>query len=396
MLFTDNAREWMSIMNRLGKLIQLFAAKSANIEADKSCEGQIHRAGILTDYEIQKYKLIPDIATDCLKGATYNLRLGEGHYVFTKPDEEKRRIWSTGLITRFKDKHEPGIWSAVWLDRAKNKIEEINKFNPPFSYAECLTIEPFSAALIQLKETVDTRSCIENHDVLICGRFDLRLSLVAKGLISQQATQVEPKYKGKLFCYLFNQTAEQIRLYYEEEIATIEFSYVSCAIHRMPEEKEALLERIEKSHSKYLKADGSNDPKIFCTKHGIEDVRYFGQNVDSDRRLPDRGSSFNSYIDKRVDDTVRTELDSKLKRIFGYAITSIGIISIIISFFVWQFGNDWAGRHFREKLENIFTKYWQESAPDRDKALREEINKKIDEELKKRNFKQRGQVINEK
>jgi len=345
--------------------------------ADGSAEGQIYQAGILTDYEMQQYKLILDIAPRGLKGANYNLRLGEGHYVFMKAKKKK-----------------PGRWSTVWLDQSRDKLEERNKLNPPFKYAECLIIDPFSAALIQLKEIVDTRTCIENHDLLICGRFDLKLSMVAKGLISQQATQVEPNYKGKLFCYLFNQTAGPIRLNYEEEIATIEFSYVSCAIHDTPAKKSALIQKsIVSSHAKYQKKDGHNGLRLFCTEYGIDDVRYFGPNVDGDRKLPDHGSSFTDYIDRKINDTVNTKLIKKLGVILGVIIALIAATS----FLGVLFGSDWAGRYFRGKAEDGFAQYWKVSAPDRDKLLREEINKTIDEELRKRNLlKQRGQLNHDK
>lgn len=362
--------------------------------ADDLCEGQIHRAGILTDYEIQQYKLIPDIAPECLKGATYNLRLGEGHYVFIRPEKKKTDGWPSAWIDQFRRKHELGNWSTVWLDQTRDKLEEKNKLNPQFKYAESLIIDPFSAALIQLKETVDTRSCINDHDLLVCGRFDLRLSMVAKGLISQQATQVEPNYKGKLFCYLFNQTAGPIILNYEEEIATIEFSYVSCAIHNTPAEKKDLLQRlIDSSRIKYQKKDGSNSAKIFCTEHGIDDVRYFGPNVDGDRKLPNHGSSFTDYIDNQVDDVVAEKLSKQLNKYLKILIGSVVVFTVLVALF----GNDWAGRYFRGKAKDEFTTYWKENTIDRDKILREEINKKIDTELKKRNIlKQRGQPKNEK
>ena len=64
---------------------------------------------------------------------------------------------------------------------------------------------------------------------MIVGRFDLKIKAIYKGLISQQATQVEPCYKGKLYCFIHNLTAKEIRLQREEAIATIEFSYAGAS-----------------------------------------------------------------------------------------------------------------------------------------------------------------------
>jgi len=321
----------------------------------------VHRAGILTDYEIQKYKLISNIAADGLKGTTYNLRLGEGHYVFAQAEADK-----------------PRCWTPVWLNQSEEARKESNKHNPQFEYAEYLTVEPFSAAIIQLKEIVDTKTCIASHDLLICGRFDLRLAMVAKGLISQQATQVEPNYKGKLFCYLFNQTAVPIKLKYLDEIATIEFSYVSCAIHNSPDEKRSLLEKSnESSRKKYQTTDGK--AIMFCTPDGIDDVRYFATVIGGDSKLSDRGSSINDYVDKAAGIVVKKELSDLENKWVKRVIKTIGVFTVI----VLLFGNNVIERYLIYKAEDAFKLYFKESTSDRGPFLQKEINKEIDDEMKK-------------
>jgi deoxycytidine triphosphate deaminase len=374
---------------------------------ETTCTGYSHRAGILTDYEIIQYELIKDIIrnadgnilhegkppSEYLKGTSYNLRLGEGHYVFTK-DENKGQ----------------GGWSRVWISPFGVHLEQSNRINPTFVQKDYLRIEPFSSALIQLKETVDTRTCVEKNDLLICGRFDLRLTMVTKGLISQQATQVEPNYRGKLFCYLFNQTGDAIDLKYEEEIATIEFYYVSCAIHCNPEEKKSLLDKIDKNHknNKYQYETGADkfETKVFCNEHGIDDVRYFGRKEDGDRQLPNHGGLFHfhnefenqkkqlntDFANLKLDhqelmaavkpesllgsaqELLKREIDAKLL-VFGklpqWIITAITVVVALIVLF---FGN----RVYVNNLDELKNKYSSSL-----ETVKKDFEKKMDDELSK-------------
>ena len=164
-----------------------------------ACNG--HIGGLLSKYEINKYGLIDphELNQSCLKGTSYDLRLGDRHYVY-KMDKKK--------------------WIPVFIGDERSFVEA-NKVWPPFERTPSLKIDSFGSALIQLKETIDTLSCIENNGVVITGRFDLKLKIVAKGLFSQQATQVEPYSRGKLYCYLFNLTPNIVELSYEERISTI-------------------------------------------------------------------------------------------------------------------------------------------------------------------------------
>ena len=239
-------------------------------EGDKGvCNGS--PTGLLTASEITKYGLIEEgFHESCLQITSYDLRVGEGHMVYEA---------------------DKGKWSAQWI---KPDIIHCDSKNPPFDpIGDRLVIPCYGMALIQLRETVDLRSCMEDKDypVMICGHFDLKLSRVKEGVISQQATQVEPGYKGKLFCYLFNQSGEDIYLSYTDinnaKIATIEFQYVSCVSQCDGKTKKQLLAELEKEHEKY-----SSSP--FCTDHGIMDVRFFDGSLPKNAGL--------SVISKRLDE----------------------------------------------------------------------------------------------
>ena len=75
---------------------------------------------------------------------------------------------------------------------------------PDGTRSRTLTIPRFGSALIQLQQIINTYDIAYEKKILIVGRFDLKLSRVHEGLISQQATQVEPCYYGKLFCFIHN------------------------------------------------------------------------------------------------------------------------------------------------------------------------------------------------
>lgn len=57
----------------------------------------------------------------------------------------------------------------------------------------------------------------------IAGRFDLTVSMFCKGLILSNGPQVDPGFKGILFCLLFNTSNEKIELKKGTHYATIEF-----------------------------------------------------------------------------------------------------------------------------------------------------------------------------
>ena len=212
------------------------------------CKG--HRTGLLTRDEIKQYGIIKNLnEKECLQITSYDLRLGEGHMVYDSADRK---------------------WLAKWVSDTPSPKDG----NPPYlCEGSNIVIPRFGMALIQLRETIDLLSCIENtvQPVMICGHFDLKLSRVREGLISQQATQVEPGYQGKLFCYLFNQTGDDITLAYADisnsKIVTIEFQYVSCISQCDASIGQQFLKTLKKEHAKY------SPP--YCNPHGINDVRYF-------------------------------------------------------------------------------------------------------------------------
>lgn len=225
--------------------------------------GVNNSGGVLHSQEISRLHLISDMDPESLKEASYDLRLGEAHYVFNKDSSKGEGGWFSCYIGSDKEGFNKG-------DGNGNLFEAID----PNDRMK-LVIPPFGSAFVQLHETVDTLTALEKHNELVVGRFDLRLSMVHKGLISQQATQVEPMYKGRLFCFVHNLSNSEVRISYLERFATIEFERV--AFENAHEKESRLLElKSRKKVSKYA-------TRFHCTENGIEDIRYFATHIP----LPD-------------------------------------------------------------------------------------------------------------
>lgn len=315
-------------------------------ENDMSCFIKI--AGTLTGEEIKKHQLIcpePNSSEDCYQATTYDLTLGEGHYIYNGSNSG--------------EKHK---WELIYIGASDTRLKELNENSAAEQYhrldgdrPQTLSIPPYGSAFVQLNETVDTYTVAKEKHLLVVGRFDLKLSNVHQGLISQQATQVEPCYRGKLFCFIHNLSNQSIQLKYGQKMATIEFSYVSCFCNS-EKRKEIIDSLIEKNKKKYNKQ--------YCSQTGINDVRYF----HSEEQLPDDCGLLG--LDKKVeecldlDDTIERMAKNVQKRIdkgTKWIPVIVAIISAVATILVGTFG--WAKK---EEIDNL-------------KSVVETQNEKIDE-----------------
>ncbi|VFQ42408.1 dCTP deaminase domain-containing protein [Desulfoluna butyratoxydans] len=291
-----------------------------------SCSG--NRSGLLVGREIEKHKIIKcedfeECKGECLQDASYDLRLGEGHYIYS---EEKK------------------TWEAIFIGDNLNECDD--EIEPHFKrqYLDkkgVLTIPPFGCAFVQLHEDVDCCSIVMESKLIITGRFDLKLSMVRKGLVSQQATQVEPGYNGKLFCYLFNNTSGDVSLNYKSPVATIEFYYSSCQTICDPEVYRGIKKNIENKHfNKYNPAKNK-----CCNGTGISDVRFFSDG-HGECSLPEHGglSFFYSkflndneyknkayeYVSKKIDENFNRIEKNIKSEVWERASFIVAIISLIV------------------------------------------------------------------
>jgi len=287
-------------------------------------------SGILTGAEISKYKIIVEKSEDgycsekkCFQFASYDLRVGDSHYVYDGSSEEHN-------------------WSLVFIGD-NDKYNELNKNEPhyekPTGNMGELVIPPYGSAIIQLEEVIDTKTVAQDHKLLVVGRFDLKLKRVYQALISQQATQVEPYYYGKLYCFVYNLSDKAVVLSHKEPIATIEFSYVSTMCDY-------------KAEDKYL-------DEFSYPGGGIKDVRWFSRHnrlpsecglarfkqtlnnslMDGLESIPDEiEQQFNTWSNKK--ETIES-IAARIKTYIDTKIYIIGIVAAaILGFFNLSFYTD--------------------------------------------------------
>lgn len=118
--------------------------------------------------------LLRDAELEMINGASYDLRLGDEYYY-------------DGKIQRLSDKH-------------------------PF-----LTIEPYDYAIVSCKETAWIP-----RDII--AKFGLSVGLFCQGIILSNGPQIDPGFRGTLFCLLFNTSNRAVHLKRGKHYATIEFN----------------------------------------------------------------------------------------------------------------------------------------------------------------------------
>lgn len=91
------------------------------------------------------------------------------------------------------------------------KIGELNDKNP------FLAIEPYDYVIASCAEKVQIPRDVE-------ARFDVSVKLFCQGIILSNSTQVDPGFRGKLFCLLFNTSNKVVYLKRKMHYATLEFN----------------------------------------------------------------------------------------------------------------------------------------------------------------------------
>jgi len=83
-----------------------------------------------------------------------------------------------------------------------------------------LTIEPYELVFV---ESYEVFLLPKN----ITARYDLRISCCLAGISIQTGLQLDPEYKGRTFCALFNFSNERVNLVFKDQLGSIEFSYTT-------------------------------------------------------------------------------------------------------------------------------------------------------------------------
>jgi deoxycytidine triphosphate deaminase/adenylate kinase family enzyme len=93
----------------------------------------------------------------------------------------------------------------------QGKVVELTEANPRFE------IPPYSYAVVGALENASLPPCV-------VGRFDLKVSFFFEGIILSNGPQVDPGYKGALFCMLYNGSGQSKLLTLGRHFATIDFT----------------------------------------------------------------------------------------------------------------------------------------------------------------------------
>lgn len=157
-----------SLDNNLNSITELIDALVLTFNIGGGLSNRIIRlmleCGMLLDNATEK----------CIKGASYDLLLGDEYYY-------------GGKIKRLTDS---------------------NSF---------LTIEPYDYAIVSCKENARIP-----RDVI--GKFGLSVGLFCQGIILSNGPQIDPGFNGTLFCLLFNTSNQAVHLKRGMHYATIEFN----------------------------------------------------------------------------------------------------------------------------------------------------------------------------
>ena len=79
-----------------------------------------------------------------------------------------------------------------------------------------LTIEPYQVAVIQTLETLNLPS-------FLIGRWNIRVGLAYRGLLWVGGAQVDPGFRGRLSCPIYNLSTKPVQLKHGDELAMIDF-----------------------------------------------------------------------------------------------------------------------------------------------------------------------------
>ena len=305
----------------------------------------------MTCDELRRFQLILNGDDKSYQLTSYDLRLGSCHYVFNHPAGSSASQGKSE--SRWQLIH---IGSDEELSHLNENSESSQKYEVPKALRHTLAIPPYGSAIIELKETVDTYTAAVENNKLIIGRFDLKLSQVYQALISQQATQVEPLYCGKLYCFIHNLSGRDIFIREGEKIATIEFSYAGEQLKE--EERKALI-------NSFLEKEKKKPPKKYTSlyatedRRGIKEVRWFyeqgrlpsdcglnGLHADVEKKVTAAADQFNQKFDsffekeetlKKIAERVQSRIREQQRNLEMLVAVVTGAASLGVGSLIWMF-----------------------------------------------------------
>jgi len=123
-------------------------------------------------------------------------------------------MFRCGMLMR--DADPANITSAAYDLRLGDEYYYRGKIHRLSERSPFLLIEPYDYAIVMARECADFPRDI-------CGRFDLSVGLFCQGIILSNGPQVDPGFRGRLLCLLFNTSNSPVLIKRGQHYATIEF-----------------------------------------------------------------------------------------------------------------------------------------------------------------------------
>jgi guanylate kinase/deoxycytidine triphosphate deaminase len=221
-LTPQSAVELQKRTNRPGewKCVSVFLDAS-----DPILDGRLQRRGDGTDAEVVKKQRIGDRSArmECL-------------YAFENRDQQEtveliEALWyafdKSGVLS--KRLIGAGVKCGLYLENAdEEKIQGASydlSLGDEYFYGgrirtltdkrPILLIEPYDYAIVTSHESA-------NFPPDVCARFDLAVNLFAQGIVLSNGPQVDPGFRGPLFCLLFNTSSSPVLMKRRQHYATLE------------------------------------------------------------------------------------------------------------------------------------------------------------------------------
>ena len=160
--------------------------------------------GILTYQEmkvfVERGEIIIDADLENIKSCNYDIRLGPEYFIKSKQ----------GFVDRLRNR------------LARSTQIEINQFQD--QRVQTMIIPANEMAFVESYEKLNLPKDIVGH-------VSLKLDLISRGLLLASQTPIEPGYKGRIFCMLYNLSDNCIEIQYRKAFLTLE-------LHRMESETE--------------------------------------------------------------------------------------------------------------------------------------------------------------
>lgn len=203
-----------------------------------------------------------------------------------------------------------------------------------------LEIPPYSYAIVSAREKARIPK-------FIAGRFDLKLSFFFNGIILSNGPQVDPGYRGALFCMLYNGRGHSFGIHRDDHFATIEFStttHVTLGYSGIHQDQDLL--------SRFIPATTAVEP-------GGEIVKLIDEKIET------------------VKEAMSDRVDSMRTSLYWMMGSVIAVIAIVVAVVIYVASD---AREATKEAQNA-TRQLSESGEEHDKRMRKLVEDMVSRQL---------------